>query len=163
MNMPSKCIDLGDFLILKRHELAQARLVFTNGCFDLLHPGHIKLLEEAQNLGDILIVGLNSDVSVRHIKGPSRPITPQQDRAIILASIQWVDYIIIFNDPTPLALIQAIVPDVLIKGGDWSPETIIGSELVLKHGGQVLSLPFCPGYSTTGLIQKILEKNTVHV
>ncbi len=153
----SKLVDREAFTALKSQELSTKRIVFTNGCFDLIHPGHIDLLATAKNMGHILVVGLNSDESVRAIKGPNRPINNQDDRAIVLASIQWVDYILFFEQPTPLSLIRSIEPDVLVKGGDWPIETIVGSDLVMKKGGQVYSLPFLDQYSTTGIIEKILS------
>lgn len=130
-------------------------LVFTNGCFDLIHPGHIDLLKRAKSLGTRLVVGINSDESVRKIKGPDRPFTSQQERAEILAAISVVDEVIVFDEQTPERLIKELKPDVLVKGGDWKPEEIIGSDLVLARGGKVLSLPFLDGYSSSGLVDKI--------
>lgn len=135
-----------------------AKVVFTNGCFDLLHPGHADYLARARALGDVLVVGVNSDESVRRIKPGPRPVNDQDSRAFVLASLQSVDYVVIFDQDTPLELITAIKPDVLVKGGDWPEETIVGRDVVLKHGGRVLSLPLVPGHSTTGLIEKILRK-----
>jgi rfaE bifunctional protein nucleotidyltransferase chain/domain len=131
------------------------RLVFTNGCFDLLHPGHVDLLARARALGDVLILGLNSDASVKGLKGASRPVVKLEDRALVLAGLSCVDFITAFDDATPLALIEAIVPDVLVKGGDWPEEAIVGREAVRAAGGSVVSLPLLPGYSTTGLIERI--------
>lgn len=131
------------------------RLVFTNGCFDLLHPGHVDLLARARALGDVLILGLNSDASVRGLKGPSRPVSPLEDRAVVLAGLSCVDFVTAFDQPTPLALIEAIVPDVLVKGGDWPVEAIVGRDVVQAAGGRVVSLPLLPGYSTTALIERI--------
>ncbi len=130
-------------------------VVFTNGCFDLLHPGHIDLLKRAKKLGTRLIVGINSDESVRKIKGPDRPFTSEQERAEILSAIGAVDEVIVFNEQTPERLIKEIQPDVLVKGGDWKPEEIIGSDFVLARGGKVLSLPFLDGYSSSSLVDKI--------
>ncbi|MBI4805287.1 MAG: adenylyltransferase/cytidyltransferase family protein [Desulfovibrio sp.] len=132
-----------------------SRVVFTNGCFDLLHPGHVDLLARAKALGDILILGLNADISVLGLKGNTRPVTAWADRALVLAGLASVDFITSFDDPTPLKLIEAILPDVLIKGGDWPVESIVGREAVLAAGGRVLSLPLLPGYSTTSLIGRI--------
>nr|WP_051272100.1 D-glycero-beta-D-manno-heptose 1-phosphate adenylyltransferase [Fundidesulfovibrio putealis] len=131
------------------------RVVFTNGCFDLLHPGHVDLLTRARELGDLLVLGLNSDASVLGLKGPSRPVTPWQDRALVLAGLSCVDFVVGFDDPTPLALIEAVLPDVLVKGGDWAVEAIVGREAVEAAGGRVVSLALLPGYSTTGVIARI--------
>jgi len=131
------------------------RVVFTNGCFDLLHPGHVDLLTRARELGDLLVLGLNSDASVLGLKGPSRPVTPWQDRALVLAGLSCVDFVVGFDDPTPLALIEAVLPDVLVKGGDWAVEAIVGREAVEAAGGSVASLALLPGYSTTGTIARI--------
>lgn len=130
------------------------KIVFTNGCFDLLHVGHVRYLEEAKKLGDILIVGINTDLSVQKLKGPTRPIQNENDRAEILASLKAVDHTILFSEDTPLNLIQKIKPDVLVKGGDWKIEQIVGSDFVLKNGGTVKSLNFIDGKSTTSLIEK---------
>jgi D-sedoheptulose 7-phosphate isomerase len=130
-------------------------IVFTNGCFDLIHPGHIDLLERARALGDRLVVGLNSDASVRAIRGAGRPLVSQDDRAAVLRGLRAVDEVVIFDEPTPARLIEELQPDVLVKGGDWTPDRIIGAETVLNKGGRVLSLPLKPGYSTTALVEKI--------
>lgn len=132
------------------------KVVFTNGCFDLLHVGHIRYLQEAKTLGDILVVGINSDKSVRGLKkGPDRPIQNQDDRAIILAALAAVDYVCVFDEPTPLGLIEKIKPDVLVKGGDWKPDQIVGADVVLKGGGMVRSLQFVEGRSTSEIVEKI--------
>ncbi|MGE5740568.1 MAG: D-glycero-beta-D-manno-heptose-7-phosphate kinase [Candidatus Aminicenantes bacterium RBG_16_66_30] len=131
------------------------KTVFTNGCFDLLHPGHIDLLERARSLGDRLIVGLNSDASVRALKGPGRPLVPQEERALMLRALRSVDEVIIFDETTPERLIEALAPDVLVKGGDWPVERIVGAAAVLRRGGRVISLPFRLPYSTTGLIGRL--------
>ena len=127
------------------------KLVFTNGCFDLLHPGHVDLLARARALGDRLVVGLNSDASVRSIKGAGRPLVSQDDRAALLRALRTVDEVVIFDEPTPARLIAELKPDVLVKGGDWSVDQIVGADLVLARGGAVHSLPLVPGYSTTAL------------
>jgi D-beta-D-heptose 7-phosphate kinase/D-beta-D-heptose 1-phosphate adenosyltransferase len=135
---------------------AGRRIVFTNGVFDLLHPGHVRYLRAARRLGDLLVVGLNSDRSVRRLeKGPDRPLVRQGDRAEVLAALEMVDYVTLFGQDTPYALIAAIAPDVLVKGGDWNVERIIGADLVLARGGRVRSLRFAPGYSTTALLRRI--------
>jgi rfaE bifunctional protein nucleotidyltransferase chain/domain len=128
------------------------RVVFTNGCFDLLHPGHTRYLAEARKLGDVLIVAVNSDASVRTLKGPGRPIFPQEERAELLAALEAVDYVTIFDDLTPQAVIARLLPDVLVKGGDWGPDEIVGRAEVEGAGGQVLSIPVVPGYSTSAII-----------
>ncbi|QLA19748.1 D-glycero-beta-D-manno-heptose 1-phosphate adenylyltransferase [Desulfolutivibrio sulfoxidireducens] len=131
-------------------------VVFTNGCFDLLHAGHADFLARAKALGDILVVGLNADESVRRLKGPARPVTPLDQRAFVLACLASTDYITAFTQDTPLDLITAIQPDILVKGGDWSPDTIVGKDVVLARGGSVQSLPLLPGISTTAVIARIL-------
>lgn len=135
----------------------QCKLVFTNGCFDLLHPGHVDLLERARALGDRLVVGLNSDESVRALKGPEKPYVPQADRRRMLLALRWVDEVVIFDEATPLRLIEQFRPQVLVKGGDWPVEKIAGADFVLARGGQVHSLPLLPGYSTTLLVRRILR------
>lgn len=133
------------------------RVVFTNGCFDLLHPGHIRGFEQARRLGDALIVGLNSDSSVRRLKGQTRPVIPEQERAEILSALEAVDAVVIFHEPTPREVITRLLPDVLVKGGDWASDQIVGREEVEAAGGQVVSIPFVPGYSTTTILNKIRE------
>lgn len=132
-----------------------AVVVFTNGCFDILHAGHVDLLTRARALGDKLIVGINSDESVRRIKGASRPVVCQEERADVLRALRAVDEVVIFDEPTPQRIIEEIKPDVLIKGGDWQISEIVGSDFVLKRGGKVLSLPLKEGFSTTSIIEKI--------
>ena len=131
------------------------KLVFTNGCFDLLHPGHVDLLTRARALGDRLVVGLNSDASVRSIKGPGRPIMSQDDRAGMLRALRGVDEVVVFDEPTPTRLIAELKPDVLVKGGDWSVDQIVGADLVLAWGGAVHALPFLAGHSTTALVERL--------
>jgi rfaE bifunctional protein nucleotidyltransferase chain/domain len=133
------------------------RVVFTNGCFDLLHPGHIQCLEQARELGDALIVGLNSDASVRQLKGPGRPLLPERERAEILAALECVDAVVIFDELTPQTVIAQLLPDVLVKGGDWAGDRIVGREEVEAAGGRVVSAPVVPGYSTTEIVRKIRE------
>ena len=133
-------------------------LVFTNGCFDILHAGHISYLNEARNLGDALFVGLNSDSSVKKIKGDSRPIVKESDRKFVLENIKAVDFVEIFGEETPYNLIKDVRPDILVKGGDWSVESIVGHDIVQGHGGKVLSLNFKEGLSTTNIIKKISEQ-----
>lgn len=131
------------------------KIVFTNGCFDILHRGHIEYLTKAKEFGDVLIVGLNSDTSVQRLKGKDRPINPESDRARILDALKPVDYVVIFEEDTPLRLIQMVKPDVLVKGGDYKVEEIVGSEFVMSYGGKVEIIPFVEGKSTTKIIQKI--------
>ena len=131
------------------------RVVFTNGCFDLLHPGHVHYLAEARALGDALIVALNSDLSVRRLKGEGRPILNEQERAEVMAALAAVDFVTVFDEDTPRELIAALLPDVLVKGGDWPVEQIVGREEVVAAGGRVLSLPYLKGSSTSDIIQRI--------
>ena len=142
--------------VLRRYK--NKRVVFTNGCFDLLHRGHVEYLKKAKSLGDILIVGLNSDASVRRLKGKARPITPQMDRANIVASLESVDFVTIFNDMTPLRLIDELRPNILVKGADWEKDKIIGSKIVKSCGGKVVVVKFLKGYSTTKLLNAIKKK-----
>lgn len=130
-------------------------IVFTNGVFDLLHPGHVRYLQAARALGDALIVGVNSDRSVRAIKGPLRPVTPEDERAELLAALAAVDAAVIFDEDTPHAIISAIQPDILVKGADWAEDAIVGRDVVEARGGRVVRMPIEPGYSTTALIEKI--------
>jgi D-glycero-beta-D-manno-heptose 1-phosphate adenylyltransferase len=144
-------------LVRKREALRRDGLavVFTNGCFDLLHPGHVRYLAGARSLGDVLVVALNSDRSVRILKGEGRPILNEQERAEVVAALQAVDYVTIFDQETPLALIARLLPDILVKGGDWSVDEIVGREEVEAAGGKVLSLPYIEGKSTTEIIERI--------
>lgn len=146
-------------LVLKIKNLQKKgkRIVFTNGCFDLLHVGHVRYLAAAKSEGDILVVGLNSDLSVQVIKGRKRPIVPQEQRAEVLAGLGCVDYITFFSEPDPLKLIQALAPDVLVKGDDWPEARIIGADFVKAKGGKVVRVPVVPDASTSGLIQKIVK------
>ncbi len=144
--------------IIQDHKTKGKRIVFTNGCFDLLHVGHIRYLEEAKTLGDILVVGVNSDRSVKELKGPLRPLLPHDERMEILSGLGCVDYVTLFDEPTPLELITALRPQVLVKGGDWSKEMIVGRDVVEGSGGEVVVIPFVEGASTTRLIETILER-----
>jgi D-beta-D-heptose 7-phosphate kinase/D-beta-D-heptose 1-phosphate adenosyltransferase len=130
-------------------------VVFTNGCFDLLHPGHVRCLAQARALGDVLVVAINSDRSVRGNKGPERPLVPQQDRAEVLAALSSVDYVTIFDEPTPRELIALVLPNILVKGADWALDEVAGREEVEAAGGRVISIPLAQGYSTTSLLEKI--------
>ena len=133
------------------------KVVFTNGCFDILHRGHATYLAQARELGDLLVVGLNTDASVQRLKGPSRPINNQYDRAFLLASLACVDFVILFDDDTPEQLIHTVRPDVLVKGGDYTLDTIVGANFVLQNGGIVTTIPFVDGYSTTSTLNKITQ------
>jgi D-beta-D-heptose 7-phosphate kinase/D-beta-D-heptose 1-phosphate adenosyltransferase len=130
-------------------------IVFTNGCFDILHAGHVRFLTEARKLGDVLVLGLNSDDSVRRLKGPARPLNTERDRALVLAALASIDYVVPFADDTPLALIERVVPDVLVKGGDYRAEDVVGADVVTRAQGIVKVLPFLEGRSTTSLIERI--------
>ena len=134
------------------------KIVFTNGCFDLLHVGHVRYLEKARSLGDLLVVGLNSDRSVRELKGPLRPLLPLEERAEILSGLGCVDLVTFFDEPDPLALIATVRPHVLVKGGDWTVDRIVGREIVEASGGTVVSVPFETGHSTSSLVETILER-----
>ena len=131
------------------------KIVFTNGCFDIIHLGHIDYLAKAADLGDKLIIGLNSDKSTRMIKGPNRPITDESSRSIILASFSFVDAVVLFDEETPFELIKAVIPDILVKGADYSIDQIVGADIVVQNGGRVQTLNYLPGYSTTLIEQKI--------
>src|SRR5450432_3595727 len=153
-------------VLYSRTELAEARagwrsagktVVFTNGCYDILHPGHIRLLENARSLGDILILALNTDASVQRLKGPTRPLISEGERAELAAALQAVDAVTFFDEDTPRELIAAVLPDILIKGADWA-HFIAGREEVEAAGGQVLALPLEPGYSTTGILEEVLAR-----
>jgi D-beta-D-heptose 7-phosphate kinase/D-beta-D-heptose 1-phosphate adenosyltransferase len=137
----------------------RARVVFTNGCFDLLHPGHIRCLEQARALGDILVVAVNSDAGTRRLKGPERPILPQDERGEILAALACVDFVTFFDEDTPRDLITRVLPDVLVKGGDWGLDEIVGREEVEAAGGRVVSIRMEPGYSTTAIIARIRDSS----
>ncbi|MCX5680219.1 MAG: D-glycero-beta-D-manno-heptose 1-phosphate adenylyltransferase [Candidatus Omnitrophica bacterium] len=134
------------------------KVVFTNGCFDILHPGHVVYLDKASRLGDLLVVGLNSDKSVRAIKGNGRPINGEHDRAYVLSALGFVDYITVFSENTPERLIRKLKPDVLVKGGDWKVARIVGGDFVRSRGGRVVSIKFVKGYSTSSLLEKMRKK-----
>ena len=144
--------------VLSRLRKAGRQIVFTNGCFDILHAGHVRYLTAARQEGDRLVVGLNSDPSVRRIKGPERPLVPQQQRAEVLAGLRCVDYIVIFDEPDPLRVIQTLRPDVLVKGDDWPDDQIIGADVVKSGGGRVVRVPVVEGISTSRIIERIVER-----
>ena len=156
--MNSTILTLEEAILRFRREKRNGRrVVFTNGCFDLLHPGHIRSLELARELGDALIVGLNSDASVRQLKGEGRPVIPERERAEILSALESVDAVVIFDDLTPREIISRLLPDVLVKGGDWPGDQIVGREEVEAAGGRVVSVPVVPGYSTSAMLKKIRD------
>ena len=136
---------------------AAKKIVFTNGCFDLLHIGHVRYLKAAKGEGDVLIVGLNSDRSVRLIKGPKRPLVPENERAEVLASLACVDFVTVFDEPDPLVTIRAVMPDVLVKGADWAEDAIIGRDIVERDGGRVVRIPLTEGASTSKMIENIVD------
>ena len=145
--------------IVNIHRFFKKKIVFTNGCFDILHPGHVYYLNQARSLGDVLVVGLNSDDSVKRLnKGAERPIHPQDKRADVLAALLCVDYISIFDEDTPLELIQKIKPDVLVKGGDYTIDKIVGADFVQSYGGSVAIIPLLEGYSTTDIVNKLKKQ-----
>ena len=155
--------------IIKYHDVKALRdrliekglsVVFTNGCFDILHYGHITYLQQAKKLSDILIVGVNADSSVRAIKGKDRPINKEKERCLLLSSLECVDFVVLFSEDTPYNLIDMIQPHVLVKGGDWAPNEIVGNDIVNASGGKVMSLPYVDGYSTTDLINRIVKTYT---
>jgi rfaE bifunctional protein nucleotidyltransferase chain/domain len=155
-NYKDKIVSPGEALAIRERLRASGRkIVFTNGCFDLLHPGHLAYLREARDLGDFLIVGLNSDASVKRLKGPLRPVRDERERAVMLAALLMVDAVVIFGEDTPLELIKALRPDFLVKGGDWAPENIVGGAETIAAGGSVRSLSMMTGHSTTSLIERI--------
>ena len=143
--------------VAAREKRGGRRVVFTNGCFDLLHPGHVRCLAEARALGDLLVVAVNSDRSVRGNKGPERPLVGEQDRAEVLAALACVDYVTIFDEPTPRELISRVLPTILVKGADWPLDQVAGREEVEAAGGRVVSIPVVPGYSTSAILRRIRE------
>ncbi len=140
----------------KLHQAGQT-IVFTNGCFDILHVGHVRYLREAKKLGNVLVLALNSDASVRAIKGEKRPLVPEDERADIMAALESIDYVILFDDPTPQGLIEYLQPDILVKGGDWAEEAIVGADFVKAAGGRVVTIPLTEGRSTTNIVEKIRQ------
>lgn len=157
--MPGKVLRLDGLKpVISQAKSHGKRIVFTNGCFDLLHRGHLHLLREAKKLGDILIVALNSDSSVKRIKGPNRPILAEAERAELIAALEMVDYVVTFDEPDPYPIIEQLRPDVLVKGGDWSKEKIVGKALVESEGGRVVAIPYLQGYSTTEIIERMRKE-----
>ena len=144
-----------DFFRENALKLHRQKIVFTNGCFDVLHYGHVRYLLEAKKLGDILVVGLNSDESVRRLKGPTRPVNGEKERAFVLAALACIDYVVIFGEDTPKELIETVVPDVLVKGGDYDLSNIVGADFVTQNGGTVTTIPFVEGFSSTHIIEQL--------
>lgn len=154
-----KVVNINEIVqIVKELKSEGKKVVFTNGCFDILHRGHVEYLAKAKELGDVLIVGLNSDSSVKQIKGDGRPIVSQEDRAFILSNLAFVDYVVIFDEPTPYELISKIIPDVLVKGNDWAIEDVVGRDIVEANGGRVVLVELTPNRSITNIIKTILER-----
>ncbi len=154
--MSGKLKSRAELQLIRAEAKRQGRsVVFTNGCFDLLHRGHVHMLRAAKASGDILIVAINSDRSVQAIKGPSRPVLAESDRVELIAAMEMVNYVVLFDEPDPYALIAELTPDVLVKGGDWSAKEIIGADVVEKKGGRVVVVPYLKGFSTSELIEKI--------
>jgi len=156
MRYRDKIVDRAS-IVLRAAEARRAgkRIVFTNGCFDLLHVGHVRYLAAARNAGDLLVVAVNDDASVRRLKGPERPLVAAAARAEVLAALAAVDYVTIFGEDTPAEVIDALVPDVLVKGADWAPDQVVGREVVEAHGGRVLLIPVVEGFSTTALVDRL--------
>lgn len=144
-----------DFFVENALKLHQRKIVFTNGCFDVLHFGHVHYLLQAKKLGDILVIGLNSDDSVRRLKGPTRPVNGEKERAFVLAALACVDYVVLFGEDTPKELIETVRPDVLVKGGDYDITTIVGADFVQRNGGTVTTIPFVEGFSSTRIIEQL--------
>jgi D-beta-D-heptose 7-phosphate kinase/D-beta-D-heptose 1-phosphate adenosyltransferase len=154
-------IKLEELLIVRRRIKDEGKLVvFTNGCFDILHRGHVEYLQKAKALGDVLVVGLNTDNSVRRIKGSDRPVVEENDRAHVLAALSPVDYVCLFGEDTPYELIRALVPDILVKGADWPVEKVVGKDIVEAAGGSVKTVEFLPNRSTTGILERIRKKSS---
>lgn len=150
-------LDILENIILEQKSLGK-KIVFTNGCFDIIHAGHVEYLSKAKQLGDYLIVGLNTDNSVRILKGQNRPINNESDRAVVLSALKPVDFVVLFNDETPINLIKKLIPDVLVKGGDYSIENIVGADFVAENGGKVIIIPLLDGKSTSNIANKLLDK-----
>ena len=153
---PKKVATLSGLLpVLARHRKTGKKIVFTNGCFDVLHLGHTRYLQKARAMGDLLVIGMNTDASVKELKGPGRPVNHEKNRAEVLSALACVDFVVLFSEPTPQDLIRAIKPDLLVKGGDWKVKDIAGAPFVASYGGKVKTIPFVKGFSTTGILKKI--------
>ncbi len=156
--IPGKVVDPGELTrMVRRWHLLSKTVVFTNGCFDILHQGHLEVLSRAAELGDVLVIGVNSDASVQRLKGPERPVNDEHFRSLMLASLSIVDAVCVFTEDTPLELISMVLPDVLVKGGDYQPEQIVGADVVRENGGRVVTIPLVEGYSTSNIIRKIRQ------
>jgi len=147
--------------LLKEHRECGARVVFTNGCFDILHAGHVRYLAEAKALGDLLVIGVNSDTSVQIVKGPLRPIVPEADRMVVLAALECTDYVTLFDEETPAKLVEELAPDVLVKGRDYAGKVVVGREDVESRGGRVVLIPLVSGRGTTSIISRIIERHVL--
>lgn len=156
-DIDAKIVTVEDLLQIKE-ERKNEQMVFSNGCFDILHVGHVRYLNEARSFGDYLVIGLNSDRSVRQLKGPDRPINQQDSRAVMLAALAFVDYVVIFDEETPLVLIQQLLPDILVKGSDYDPKDIVGGKEVIANGGKVVTVPLVEGFSSTKIINKLKDQ-----
>lgn len=146
-----------DFFVQNEERLHQQKIVFTNGCFDILHRGHATYLAQARQMGDLLVVGLNSDASVRRLKGPDRPVNDEQSRALLLAALEMVDYVVLFEEDTPYNLILKVKPDLLVKGGDYDIDNIVGADFVQQRGGEVRTIPFVQGFSSSSIIDHLKQ------
>ena len=155
----NKCLSLPQLLERLNAVREGKKVVFTNGCFDVIHRGHVSYLAQARDLGDLLVLGLNSDSSVRRLKGPTRPVNDEESRALVLASLECVDYVVLFDEDTPYRLIDAVQPDILVKGGDYQIDQIVGYDIVKAHGGEVLTLPFVDGFSSTSIINRLKQSS----
>lgn len=146
-----------EFFVQNEERLHQQKVVFTNGCFDILHRGHATYLAQARQMGDLLVVGLNSDASVRRLKGPERPVNDEQSRALLLAALEMVDYVVLFEEDTPYNLILKVKPDLLVKGGDYDIDNIVGADFVRQRGGEVRTIPFVQGFSSSSIIDHLKQ------
>ncbi|MCR4873465.1 MAG: D-glycero-beta-D-manno-heptose 1-phosphate adenylyltransferase [Bacteroidales bacterium] len=146
-----------EFFVQNEERLHQQKIVFTNGCFDILHRGHVTYLAQARQMGDLLVVGLNSDASVRRLKGPERPVNDEQSRALLLAALEMVDYVVLFEEDTPYNLILKVKPDLLVKGGDYDIHNIVGADFVRQRGGEVRTIPFVQGFSSSSIIDHLKQ------
>ena len=146
-----------EFFVQNEERLHQQKIVFTNGCFDILHRGHVTYLAQARQMGDLLVVGLNSDASVRRLKGPERPVNDEQSRALLLAALEMVDYVVLFEEDTPYNLILKVKPDLLVKGGDYDIDNIVGADFVRQRGGEVCTIPFVQGFSSSSIIDHLKQ------
>ena len=146
-----------EFFVQNEERLHQQKIVFTNGCFDILHRGHVPYLAQARQMGDLLVVGLNSDASVRRLKGPERPVNDEQSRALLLAALEMVDYVVLFEEDTPYNLILKVKPDLLVKGGDYDIDNIVGADFVRQRGGEVRTIPFVQGFSSSSIIDHLKQ------